>query len=565
LTKPKEDYRARIVFFFLITILFFITARIFQIQIGRGAFLKKLASQQHLRTIPLKGRRGLIYDRRGRIITRNLSVYSLYADPVLVDDPDSLARNLSGILNQNATILAGKLRKQARFVWIERKISLEKKRAIEALHIKGLGFIREEKRFYPQGSLFCHILGGVNVDNKGIEGIELFYDSLLKGKDGLVEILRDAASNNLIISSSILNPEDGCGLTLTLDAQIQYWVKEYLQETIEKFGASAGSVVVMDPRNGEILAMANYPVFDSNELAHAASDVVRNRAVTDIFEPGSVFKAVTLVAALDSEAFKEEDEFFCEQGAFKIPGSTLHDWKPYGQLTFRGVFKKSSNIGVAKIASSLGKEALYRYIKKLGFAQKTGVDIGGEAKGFLKVPDRWSRTSAFIIPIGQEVGVTAIQLASAFSIIANGGYALEPHLLKKSSCQGGFHNQPSRKKKRVISRRTSDRAKAILVEVVAEGTGRRAQVVGLDVGGKTGTAQKYDPQIKRYSPHRYRASFVGFLPKDEPKLVICVTIDEPRKSHFGGVVAAPLFKKIAERTIQYLETSYNSGSLHSEQ
>jgi cell division protein FtsI (penicillin-binding protein 3) len=279
-----------------------------------------------------------------------------------------------------------------------------------------------------------------------------------------------------------------------------------------------------------------------------------------MFEPGSVFKAVTLVAALGQNKFNDNDQIFCENGSFKIPGSTLHDWKPYGTLNFKEVFKKSSNIGVAKIANQLGRQTLYVYIKKMGFGEKTGIDLPGEVSGTVKPVSAWSNTSGYIIPIGQEIGVNLMQLVRAFAVIANGGYLVKPHVVKSIYSQT-FYKDFSYQPKRVISQATATHARNILVEVVNDGTGKLAAIGGVRIGGKTGTAQKYDPVIKRYSPTQYRASFIGFISDLNPPLVIGISIYEPKKSHFGGVVAAPLFKKIAEMCIKYLRPHKELGSM----
>jgi cell division protein FtsI (penicillin-binding protein 3) len=526
----------------------------------RKDYLRELADSQHLTIIPLEGERGKIYDREGRVLATNLTTYSLYANPYLIQDRENVISSLVRTLDIPEDILREKIESPHKFVWIKRKISWDQKHKIEGLNLKGLGFIPEIKRFYPQGQLASHIIGGVDIDNRGIEGIELFYEQYLGGKEGYISITRDAASRNLFLSPSILHPQKGLDLTLTLDTQIQYWAETFLKQTIEEFGACAGSVIVMDPFTGAILSLANWPKFDPNSLGQFPPEHLRNRAITDIFEPGSAFKIVTLVAAVAQNEFSDKDVIFCEQGRYKIPGSILHDWKPYGQLSFREVFKKSSNIGVAKIADRLGKDTLYKYIKKLCFGEKTQIDLPGEVAGLVKSPSVWSNTSRFIIPIGQEVGTTLLQLAEAMSIIANGGYWVRPHLVKKISGEHFYLETPI-KRKRVLPEWVSKKAKEILVEVVEEGTGKRAKIEGVEVGGKTGTAQKFDPSLGRYSYQKYRASFVGFLNKDSVSLVIAVSIDEPRSSHFGGVVAAPLFKRIGKLALQYIEYKHKLAKL----
>ena len=550
--QRQENLRIYFIYAFFILFFFSLVTRIAYLQIVQKDLFKKLAQNQHLKIIPLKGERGRIFDRKGRILATNLNVYSIYADPKLIDEKIRTAKALASILNLDNKEVLTKLRKKSRFVWIKRKITPDQKTNIEKIKLKGIGFIKDRMRFYPQGRLLAHTLGGVNIDNEGIEGIELFYDRYLRGKDGLVSVVSDSACNSLFFSPRILKPQRGLDIFLTIDAQIQYWAETYLKETIEEYSAKGGSVVVVQPMTGEILALANCPSFDPNYISSTPQRFIRNIAVTDIFEPGSVFKIATLVAAVDRKPFSLEDRIYCEKGNFKIPGSVLHDWKPYGDLSLKEVFKKSSNIGVAKIATTLGASILYEYIKKLGFGQKTGIDLPGESSSLLKHPRAWSKTSSYIIPIGQEIGITILQLARSMCVITNGGYLVKPHLGKRLVGEYGFVKEAGVQKAKVFASSVASTVKDILIEVVEDGTGRLAKIEDLHVGGKTGTAQKFDLKLGRYSPNAYRASFAGFIEKQGSYFVISVSIDEPKKSHFGGVVAAPLFKKIAQKVIKYM-------------
>ncbi|OQX88151.1 MAG: hypothetical protein B6D55_01190 [Candidatus Omnitrophica bacterium 4484_70.2] len=554
--NKKENLRLYLVYIGFLFFFIGIFSRIAYLQIIKRNFLQQVARKEHIKLIPLQGERGRIFDRKGRILATNINVFSLYADPKNIEDIGKIERILSEELEIDKKEIKRKLTRNSRFVWLKRKISLEGKERINKLikkfKLKGIYFCREKERFYPQGKILSHILGGVNIDNQGIEGIELFYNNYLKAKNGWVEVTRDTTSEGVFLSPQVVSPINGADIFLTIDIQIQYWAETYLKETIEKFDAQAGGVVVVDPFSGEILALANYPSYDSNRISEFPHDSIRNRVITDVFEPGSVFKLVTLIAAIEEGKFNRDDIIFCEHGKFKIPGSVLHDWKPFGKLKFEEVFEKSSNIGVAKIANKLGKDIIYKFIRELGFGETTGVDLPGEIGGFLKPKHVWSKTSGYIIPIGQEVGVTLLQLVRAFCVPANGGYLVRPYVVKKIFREGFLHQtKPQRRK--VIPSSVANKVKEILGEVVREGTGRLANIEGIKVGGKTGTAQVYDPQLRRYSPTHYRASFVGFLPLEHPRLVIGVSIDNPQKSHFGGVIAAPLFKKIGEKAIKYLE------------
>lgn len=553
----KYNQRTISVYFAFLILFLIISSRIFYLQVFRRNFFQNLAQNQRYQIINIQGRRGDILDRQRRILAKSISCYSVFADPALVNDPELAAKILSANLGVSKNNLLGNLKKKKRFIWVKRKISWEKKEKIKSLKLEGIGFIREEKRFYPQGNLSAAVIGIANIDNKGLEGLELVYNDYLSGKDGWVRVLKDSASREVILSSQIITPQEGADIILSLDAQIQYWTEEYLEKAIKDFKAASGSAVVMNALNGEVLALANYPSFNPNELGKVLPEQMRNYAVADMFEPGSVFKVVTLLAAVNEDKFTDQDKFFCENGKFKIPGTILHDWKPYGELSFREVFMKSSNIGVAKIVQALGPDVFFSYLKRLEFGRVSGIDLPAESKGLVKPLDKWSKTSAFIIPIGQEIMVNLLQLVRTFAVVVNGGYLVKPHLVTNICSQGFCESVPIKDRKKVIPVSVADRVKDILISVVSEGTGKRAQVKGRKIGGKTGTAQKYDPKIKRYSPSKYRATFVGFVADLDPPLVIGITIDEPRRSHFGGVVAAPVFRNIAQKVISYIEGAGN--------
>ncbi|MCP4653155.1 MAG: penicillin-binding protein 2 [Candidatus Omnitrophica bacterium] len=548
----KKEDKARLRYVHVIFLFFFFALflRIVYLQVFRKDFLRNLSENQYYRLIPLEGKRGKILDRRGRTLATSLNCYSIFADPHLLKSSSETARLLSAELGIDTDVLVKKFAKKGRFVWLKRKVDLKVKNRVKALNLRGIGFLKEKKRFYPQEELAAAVLGIVDTDNNGLEGLELQYNTYLRGKEGWARLLHDSASREVILSPHIISPQSGGDLALTIDAQIQYWCETYLKETIIDFRAEAGSVIVVDASNGDVLALSNYPTFNPNQRETITKDNLRNRAVSDVFEPGSVFKIVTLLAAIDRESFKDDDVIFCENGEMKIPGSTLHDWKPYGDLTFREVFKKSSNIGIGKIANRVGMDDLYDYIEKLGFGKKTGIDFPGEVKGLLKPLSRWSKTSAYIIPIGQEIGTNLVQLSRAFAVIANGGYLIRPRITQNISFLAS-NKKILIDRIRVVPASVAEHARSVLIEVVEDGTGKRAKINNVTIGGKTGTAQKYDPEIGRYSHNKYRASFVGFIMLDSP-LVMAVTIDEPKKHHFGGVIAAPLFRKIAEKTVKYL-------------
>ncbi|MCK5492615.1 MAG: penicillin-binding protein 2, partial [Candidatus Omnitrophica bacterium] len=534
--NSKRIDKVYLVFIFLFSC---IVLKITYLQLFKQDFFKRLAHGQHYKVIQIEGKRGNIFDNKGRILATGMNFYSIFADPSSIKI-NEIIEPLAVNLSLSEKFLKSRLEKKKKFVWIKRRVSWETKERIKSLQLKGVGFIREEKRFYPQNHLAASVLGITDIDNKGLEGLELYYNKYLRGKDGFVRVLQDSAARQIILSSQIITPQRGDDISSTIDAQIQYWTKTYLEETIKKFDAKQGSVVVMDASTGEIRALANYPSFNPNNLDSKSFENIKNKAICDMFEPGSVMKIITLIAAISENKTFDNKKIFCENGKLKIPGSILHDWKPFGELTFREVFLNSSNIGIAKIVQAITPKIYSTYIKKMGFGEITGVDLKGEVPGSLKSFSKWSKTSNYIIPIGQEIGVNLLQLARGLAIIVNGGYLVQPHLISKICSQGVCETVPYKKKK-VISSLVADKAKDILIDVVSEGTGKRAGIVGRKIGGKTGTAQKYDPKIGKYSSSKYRATFVGFIADLNPPLVIAVTIDEPRKSNFGGVVAAPVF------------------------
>ena len=505
--------------------------------------------------------RGTIYDRDMKPQAFNLPCDSLYASPRQIKDKEKAIQALREILGLDYGYLKNRLSKDKGFVWVSRKLAPEKVRAIKSLKLKGLDFIRESKRCYPNKSLASQEIGFAGLDNTGLEGIELAYNDYLKGEPGWAQVLRDSRQNRLLWEKMIL-PKDGADIVLTIDEFIQFVAERELERAYKTFRAKGASVIVMNPHTGEVLAMANRPGYDPNHPQSASLDSRRNRAICDMFEPGSVFKIVTASAALEEKRFNEADRFFCENGAYRVANHILHDHHPHGWLTFSGVFAESSNIGTTKIAQGLGADAVYKYASAFGFGRTLGIDIAGEIPGVLKEPKVWSKTSIGAVPIGQEVGVTALQLASAISVIANGGVLMRPYIVKAiQGADGGlikeFEPQVIRK---VISPETAERVRDILVMATEEGTGKSARVEDFKTAGKTGTAQKIEPN-GAYSHSKYIASFIGFAPADDPLIAVVVTVDEPRPAYFGGVVAAPVFKRIAQDAIKYLKLQKTSNAI----
>lgn len=550
--KIQRNSRLPLVHIGLAIFFLLILLKIIYLQVISYPDFKKKADAQHRYIVELSGARGDIIDARGVRLAANLPSYSLYGLPRKTKAKLALSNKVSSLLDIPQEYVLKKLSQDKSFVWIKRKLNKSQRDIIEEAGLEGVGFLKEPKRFYPQQKLACHILGFVDIDNVGLEGLELFFDDYLSAKRGKAILLRDSKGRILPLYKELVPPRDGFNLVLNVDSHIQYWAEHFLLETVKNTKAKAGQVVVINPQDGRVLALCNEPGFDPNMARDRSSQDYRNRVVADFYEPGSVFKIVTLLAALSEKKELDNSTFYCEKGFYKIPGSILHDWKKFGDLTFLEVFQNSSNIGVAKIANILGREKLYTYINKFKFGKATGIDLPGETSGYVKPTSSWSKTSDFIIPIGQEICTSLLQLATAFSAIANGGYLIKPYIVDKIVDKNGvvIKQIQYQRKEKIFSDQVAKRAKHILWRVVEEGTGRRAKIKGIKIAGKTGTAQKISPK-GGYSQSDYFATFLGFFPVDEPEYLIAVVIDEPRTYHYGGMVAAPLFKKIAQKVIEY--------------
>jgi cell division protein FtsI/penicillin-binding protein 2 len=556
-----NNYRRRseaVFLFFLLLLLVFILRLLF-IQFFRSNYLSAIADKQHNLFVELEPVRGTIYDSRHRPEAVNLPAESLYASPneIKENDKDAIIKKLTPLLGLDYAYLKDKLGKKKSFVWLYRKLTPEQSLTVKKLNIRGLGFIKESRRTYPNSYLASHVLGFAGIDNTGLEGTELYRDKYLKGVAGWAVFLRDARQKRLDLWRKMVLPRDGLNLTLTIDEVIQYIAERELDKAFKEYHAKGASIIVMDPHTGAILALANRPTYDLNNHSNVNKDMTRDRAICDMFEPGSVFKIVTASAALEENKVREEDRFFCENGAYRFGAHLLHDHTSHGWLTFREVIEQSSNIGTVKVALLLGPEVVYRYAKLFGFGAKTGIDLPGEINGLLRPLGQWSKMSISSIPIGQEVGVTAIQLASAISVIANGGQLMKPYILKEVRDKDGqlIKSTSPVLIRKVISVDTASRMKKMLTGVIEEGTGKLAKLIGFSAAGKTGTAQKIEPN-GAYSHNKFVATFMGFAPAEDPLVTIVVTLDEPYP-YYGGVVAAPVFKSVAGDVIRYLKTTQN--------
>ncbi|MBI4685032.1 MAG: penicillin-binding protein [Nitrospirae bacterium] len=515
--------------------------------------LSEMAKIQQLKHENKQVRRGTIFDRRGRELGVNLEMESLYCDPDAIAHPRTAAHNISRATGENPNIILAKFSQKGRFVWLERKLQPEVSAKIKGMSMKGIGLMPDAKRFYPKGMLASHVIGAVGIDNQALEGVELKYDKFLRNRGGKVLVARDARGTTL--SDGVEIESKGNNIILTIDEGLQYIVEKEIESAMIRWNASAVTAIMMNPFTGEVLALANRPAYDTNQIINASNNEKRNRAITDCYEPGSTFKIIVGTAALEEGIVDLDTKFDCSKGFIAVGGKVIHDAHKHGVLTFREVIQKSSNVGSVMIGMKLGKEKIYEYAKHFGFGENTGIDLPGEVSGWIRPPEKWSGVSLGAIPIGQEVAVTPLQILRAYSAIANGGMLVTPHVVSEVQSPEGHlvYSFVSKDNKAAISQRTAEIFKDILKTVAEEGgTGTGASVEGNQVAGKTGTAQMIDPKTKRYSREKFVSSFVGFVPADNPKIALIVIVYEPKGQNYGGVVAAPVFKEIARQSLSYL-------------
>ena len=513
------------------------------------------AQRQQQRVIEITPQRGAIFDRNMHPLAMSIPVDSAFAVPSELGDQQLAARLLSGVLGIPRELLEARLQSSRSFVWIARKLPPDKKDAVEALNLKGVYFQKENQRIYPKRDLASHVLGFVDLDEKGLGGIEYELDGQIRGKSEKIIVMADARQR--WFDGGEAQRERGANVVLTLDEKIQYIAERELAAAIAKTHALAGTVMVMNPNTGEILALANWPKFNPNAANEAPAEARMNRAVAALYEPGSTFKLITLAAAFDQGITRPEDVFDCENGAVYVAGHRIRDHKPFGLLSVADILAQSSDVGAIKIALRLGAPKFYDYIRAFGFGQPTGVDMPGESKGLLRRLENWSAVSIGSISMGQEVGVTPIQLISAVSAIANGGMLYKPHVIVE--LRRGDQLMPAEgplapsDPKRVIRPETAATLRRLMEGVVLNGTGKLAHLDGWTAAGKTGSAQKIDPATGRYSPTHFIASFTGFAPISNPAVSVLVSLDSPVGLHEGGMVAAPVFKRIAEQVLPHLD------------
>lgn len=532
-----------------------VIGRAFYLQILQHEELVKKADRQHQHRVDLTPARGSILDRNGTPLAESIHMDSCYAEPKRIKDVDGTAAVLAPILGMPKQELVAKLSLNKSFTWIKRWLPPDTATRIKNMKLTGIGFAPESKRFYPNFEIAAHVVGFTGRDPNGLEGIELKYDSTILGNTGYMITERDALGRNIAIKNTVIKDSSpGKNIVLTLDKTIQFITEKELAKAVIGSNAKGGMAVVMESDTGRVLAMANYPTFNPNSYSRYSFAQLRNNAVTDSFEPGSTFKVFTIAAALDSGVIKAQDVYNCENGNYRIANRVIHDDHPHSRLTVSEIIKYSSNIGSAKIGFKMGEERLSGYLRNFGFGGRTGIDLPGEASGYLK--RNWYGIDLATISFGQGVSLSAIQMASALSAVANGGTLMKPYLVERILDDSGKEVQRIEPHvvRRVISPETAQKVSKMMETVTGEGgTGTKAAIDGFRVAGKTGTAQKVDPVTRTYSPSKRIGSFVGFVPADKPKLTIVVIIDEPQGVKYGGVVAAPAFKEIAQNTLAYLK------------
>ncbi len=551
--KNDINFRISVIGIFFAILLTTISGKAVQIQVYQGVWLANKAASEYEQSFRSPGKRGTIWDATGRELAVSTEVVSVAAYPKKIRDAKLTAASLARVLGTDFESLYAALSSKRSFTWVRRQIGHRQAEAVKALDLDGIDFIPEYSRFYPNRDLAAQVVGFMGIDEKGLGGVEFYYDDTLKGEEQEFKRVKDALGRGFESESQNFSGVSGHHLVLTLDKTIQYITEKALEEAVTGSMAHSGMAVVMDPKTGAILAMANYPFFNPNRNKEFGKETWRNRCITDAFEPGSTMKIFSAAAAIDSKLCTPNTIFYCENGQYSIGGHTVHDTKSHGWLPIHKIIKYSSNIGAIKISMAIGPEILYRSLSAFGFGEKTGIDFPGEASGRLSPYQKWSKIEAGTIAFGHGISVTALQMIAAVSAIANDGILMKPYMVQAVKDEQGntvsrFGPQPVR---RAISSETARTVTRMMMSVVEEGgTGTAAKLSAYSSCGKTGTAHK--PNSGGYSENNYIASYVGFAPVESPRLSIVVVVDEPRRNYYGGLVAAPAFKRIAEATLAYL-------------
>ncbi len=554
MTKYSANRRIIFISIPLGLVFFALLGRLYYLQQMRHDNFLALATNQHIRKVQIEPNRGAILDRNSKALAINVKADSVFADPRKVVDPHLCARKLAEILGVNEKKTYKRLTKKKSFVWIKRKVDKDITAKIKHLKLEGIYLKEETKRIYPKENLLSHVLGFTGIDGNGLEGLERTMNDTLAGTFGWRISTKDAKRRELLHCIPIEQPvKHGNSVELTIDEIIQYIAETELSIAFRKYSPVWAGILIMRPRTGEILAMATMPTYNPNNFADYPKEFRRNRVISDIFEPGSIFKIISCVSALNEGAVKFSDVFDCENGSFRAFGHTLHDCNQYEYLTFPQIIAVSSNIGAAKIAMNLGGKKLYRYLRDFDFGVKPDIALSGEAKGLMHPYKNWSKLSILSIPMGQEISVSMLQMLKAVSAVANEGIMMKPYIIKRiiSADNKTIKENSPQEIRHIVSLKTSKAMNEALKLVVARGTGINANIEEYTVAGKTGTAQKVDQG--RYSDTKYVGSFVGYAPADDPEISMLVIMDEPQKQHYGGVVSAPVFREVARKVLKYLE------------
>ncbi len=535
-----------------------IGCRLFYLQVLQSDAGAHQVKQQHQKMVMVQPDRGVIFDRHGHPLAMNVDVPSVFVNPDSLENPQKAARDLAPVLKMSVSQLREIFQRTQSRARVKRHIPEDMAKQLEAMKIPGVVVTRAPHRFYPKGALGSHILGFAGDDNQGLEGIEFHYESYLRGEENLVQYQRDALGG-IILSldrQDSMSLQAGYHVTLSIDEVIQFIAEDELAKAVQQSRAKSGTILIMDPMTGAILAWALYPTFDPNHFRKLSAKDWRNRAVTDPYEPGSTLKVIVAAAALEEGVMEPETLIYGGDGQMPVAGTIVHDHAKSSWMTLTEVVAQSSNVGVIKVAVELRRSRMFKYLKAFGFGEKTGIDLSGESSGILHHPDTWSGRSLSSLAIGQEIAVTPIQMVTAMSVVANGGWLMTPHVVSLVVDARGqsILTNDRQPKRRPISFQTARRMGHILEAAVETGTGKGAKLVGYRVAGKTGTSQKIDPETGAYSSSNVIASFVGFVPAEQPCLTMLVVIDDPKeeKLRWGGKIAAPVFGKVAKRVLPHM-------------
>ncbi len=559
--SSRTDRRLLVLLFFFVCSLLTIAIRLIVIQVVEAKKYNGLARNQRMRCVELAPHRGALYDRDREELAVSINADTVFANPYQIEKPSTVATQLSAILKVDRKELLDKLtRKQCGFVYLARKIDPKKALAIEKMDIEGIGLLEENKRYYPYKSLAANVIGFVGTENNGLSGLELYLEKYLRGIPGQIITEKDPLGRDIPGGYTKLTPStDGSSAVLTVDKEIQYKAEVELHNCLEQHGAKAGSIIVMNPKSGEIYAIANTPSYNPNKYNKAKVDSYSNRAVCDVYEPGSTLKTFVIAAAMEEGIFSPESWFHLP-GTIKVADRVIGEAhpRPAKDYTLSDIIKYSSNVGAVTVGMKLGKESLYRYFQEFGLIEKTGIGFPGEARGFVLPPSKWSGSTIGTVPFGQGISVTPIGLSRAYAVFANDGITVNPYLVSKVVSSKGTilmdkEGEARSDEKKVVSPKTAREIRYMLEKVVEEGTGKNAQITGYRVAGKTGTAQKPKENGRGYYSDRYIASFIGFAPVEDPKVLVLVVIDEPQDVIWGGAVAAPVFKNITEFSLRHLK------------